>query len=76
MDIFNRMTDILHNILTFAQDEGFGVKGLVRSPIQGPKGNVEFLVWLGYGIPPADGEQLSAWIDAVAPLDDSSQKDN
>jgi len=66
---------VLEEILTFAQAEGFGVTGLLRSPVLGPKGNVEFLAWLGTGIPPADGEQLSAWIDAVAPLDDPSQED-
>ncbi len=58
---------VLDDILTFAQKEGFGVKGLVRSPIQGPKGNVEFLAWLGVGIPPVDDEQVSAWIDMVLP---------
>ncbi|NOY98876.1 MAG: TlyA family RNA methyltransferase [Chloroflexi bacterium] len=58
---------VLLEILTFAQDNEFGVRGLVRSPVLGPKGNTEFLVWLGIGIPPADGEQLSAWVDAAAP---------
>ena len=37
---------ILANILTFAHAQGFGVRGLVRSPVLGPKGNVEFLAWL------------------------------
>ncbi len=66
---------VLHDILAFAQEEGFGVKGILRSPIQGPKGNVEFLAWLGIGPPLADEEQMSAWIDAVAPLDDALQED-
>ena len=58
---------VLNDILIFAQKECFGVRGLVRSPIQGPKGNVEFLVWLGVAIPPVDDEQVSAWIDRVLP---------
>jgi len=33
-------------VLTFAQTQGFGVRGLLRSPVLGPKGNVEFLAWL------------------------------
>jgi 23S rRNA (cytidine1920-2'-O)/16S rRNA (cytidine1409-2'-O)-methyltransferase len=66
----------LRDILAFAQGEGYGVKGLVRSPVQGPKGNVEFLAWLGTGIPPADEEQLSAWIDAVAPLEETGQENS
>ncbi|MCF6278191.1 MAG: hypothetical protein L3J16_05505, partial [Anaerolineales bacterium] len=56
-----------YEILGFAQERGFGVRGLTRSPVLGPKGNVEFLVWLGTGIPPADREQIEAMIDAAAP---------
>jgi TlyA family rRNA methyltransferase/putative hemolysin len=40
---------ILEDVLSFAQDQGFGVRGLLRSPVLGPKGNVEFLAWLGVG---------------------------
>lgn len=39
---------ILLDVLKSAQDIGFAVQGLIRSPLLGPKGNVEFLVWLGY----------------------------
>ncbi len=38
---------VLVEVLTFAQNEGFGIRGLVKSPLTGPKGNVEFLAWLG-----------------------------
>jgi 23S rRNA (cytidine1920-2'-O)/16S rRNA (cytidine1409-2'-O)-methyltransferase len=38
---------VLLDILEFAQEEGFQVRGLIKSPLLGPKGNVEFLVWLG-----------------------------
>lgn len=34
---------VLENVLSFAQKEGFAVSGLVRSPLVGPKGNVEFI---------------------------------
>jgi 23S rRNA (cytidine1920-2'-O)/16S rRNA (cytidine1409-2'-O)-methyltransferase len=37
---------VLEEVLTFAQDNGFSVRGLIRSPVLGPKGNVEFLAWL------------------------------
>ena len=66
---------VLLDILSYAQDEGFGVKSLLRSPVLGPKGNVEFLAWLGIGIQPTDEEQVSAWIDAVAPLGNASQEE-
>lgn len=38
---------VLTEVLTFAQAEGFGLRGLVKSSLLGPKGNAEFLVWLG-----------------------------
>lgn len=44
---------VLSEILEFARQAGFGVNGLVRSPLIGPKGNVEFLAWFLY--PPATG---------------------
>ncbi len=37
---------VLTDVLTFAQNEGFGIQGLIKSPLLGPKGNAEFLVWL------------------------------
>ena len=39
---------ILWDLLNFAQREGFSIKGLIRSPLLGPKGNVEFLVHLEF----------------------------
>lgn len=36
---------VLEDVLEFAEKEGFGISGLVRSPLVGPKGNVEFLGW-------------------------------
>lgn len=38
---------VLLGILSFAQKEGFQIRGLIKSPLLGPKGNTEFLVWLG-----------------------------
>ena len=38
---------VLLDVLSFVQKEGFGVRGLIKSPLLGPKGNAEFLVWLG-----------------------------
>ncbi|HHX43013.1 MAG TPA: TlyA family RNA methyltransferase [Chloroflexi bacterium] len=38
--------DVLQTTLTWAQGNGWRVLGVTRSPITGPKGNVEFLVWL------------------------------
>lgn len=46
---------------------------LIHSPIMGQRENIDFLVWLGVGIPPAKREQVLAWIDAAAPLPDSPE---
>jgi 23S rRNA (cytidine1920-2'-O)/16S rRNA (cytidine1409-2'-O)-methyltransferase len=40
---------VLQDVLSFAQAQGFGLSRLIRSPVIGPKGNVEFLAWLAAG---------------------------
>ena len=40
---------VLLDVLGFAQRDGLQIRGLVKSPLLGPKGNAEFLVWLGDG---------------------------
>ncbi|HNQ96376.1 MAG TPA: TlyA family RNA methyltransferase, partial [Anaerolineales bacterium] len=37
---------VLLDVLTFAQNAGFSIRGLAKSPLLGPKGNVEFLAWM------------------------------
>jgi 23S rRNA (cytidine1920-2'-O)/16S rRNA (cytidine1409-2'-O)-methyltransferase len=37
---------ILLDVLGFAVECGYGLRGLEKSPLLGPKGNVEFLAWL------------------------------
>jgi 23S rRNA (cytidine1920-2'-O)/16S rRNA (cytidine1409-2'-O)-methyltransferase len=37
---------VLIEVLNAALEIGFSVRGLTRSPLTGPKGNVEFLAWL------------------------------
>ena len=41
---------VLKDVLDFAMAQGFAVRGLLRSPVLGPKGNVEFLAWLRAGV--------------------------
>jgi 23S rRNA (cytidine1920-2'-O)/16S rRNA (cytidine1409-2'-O)-methyltransferase len=47
-------TVVLENVLSFAQDIGLHVRGLMRSPLKGPAGNVEFLAWLSDNPPSTD----------------------
>src|SRR5687767_7602506 len=37
---------VLLDVLGFAQREAFSIRGLIKSPLMGPKGNAEFLAWL------------------------------
>jgi 23S rRNA (cytidine1920-2'-O)/16S rRNA (cytidine1409-2'-O)-methyltransferase len=36
---------VLVDILAFVQNQGFSICGLIRSPLKGPEGNIEFLAW-------------------------------
>ncbi len=54
---------VLSEVLAFAQQTGFGVRGLARSPVLGPKGNVEFLAWLN--VKEAESPPLDEMIDAL-----------
>ena len=55
---------VLLDVLSFAQNNGFGLRGLIRSPVLGPKGNTEFLAWLAPDAPAAD---LGTQIDSAVP---------
>jgi 23S rRNA (cytidine1920-2'-O)/16S rRNA (cytidine1409-2'-O)-methyltransferase len=37
---------VLLDVLNYAKNEGFGLRGLVKSSLLGPKGNAEFLLWM------------------------------
>jgi 23S rRNA (cytidine1920-2'-O)/16S rRNA (cytidine1409-2'-O)-methyltransferase len=50
---------VLLDVLTFSQHDGFSLRGLIRSPLLGPKGNAEFLVWLGF----EEGKDLQQLVD-------------
>ena len=54
---------ILMDMLDFARGQGFGVRGLLRSPVLGPKGNVEFLAWLRLG--DAEQNDFASLVDQV-----------
>jgi 23S rRNA (cytidine1920-2'-O)/16S rRNA (cytidine1409-2'-O)-methyltransferase len=38
--------EVLLKVIEFGRQEGFNPRGLIRSPLLGPKGNAEFLIWL------------------------------
>jgi 23S rRNA (cytidine1920-2'-O)/16S rRNA (cytidine1409-2'-O)-methyltransferase len=55
---------VLLDVLKYAQEEGFSIRGLVKSPLLGPKGNAEFLVWLNFD---AAGETIEDLVEKVLP---------
>lgn len=56
---------VLHDVLGFAQQEGFQIRGLTKSPLLGPKGNAEFLVWLNQAQVEGGGEDINQMIERV-----------
>jgi 23S rRNA (cytidine1920-2'-O)/16S rRNA (cytidine1409-2'-O)-methyltransferase len=56
---------VLLDVLGFAQREGFSVRGLIKSPLLGPKGNAEFLVWLRRAPSEAGSVELIPLVESV-----------
>lgn len=57
---------VLLDVLGFASQEGFSLRGLIRSPLTGPKGNVEFLAWLEY--PGGQSVPIEELVESVLPV--------
>ena len=38
--------EVVHKVVDYADMIGFSVRGLTYSPIKGPEGNIEYLMWL------------------------------
>ena len=56
---------VLLDILSYAHELGYTVRGLIRSPLTGPKGNVEFLVWLECA--GRRTASIEEWVDSIVP---------
>ena len=56
---------VLDEVLTATQFEGFTVHGLIKSPLKGPAGNIEFLAWLGWCGEAPGSADLSPLIQSV-----------
>jgi 23S rRNA (cytidine1920-2'-O)/16S rRNA (cytidine1409-2'-O)-methyltransferase len=50
-------------VVAGASEAGFEPAGLIRSPITGPAGNIEFLVWLRLGSSTPGPIQVDRWLD-------------
>jgi 23S rRNA (cytidine1920-2'-O)/16S rRNA (cytidine1409-2'-O)-methyltransferase len=54
---------VLQDVLGFAHEQGFSAAGLIKSPLLGPKGNVEFLAQFFF--PQNSGPEINDLIDLV-----------
>jgi len=54
---------VLLDILKFARDQHFNIRGLMRSPLLGPKGNTEFLLWATKS--PSKESDLSLFVEPL-----------
>lgn len=61
---------VLREVLEAATAEGYAVRGLIRSPLKGPAGNIEFLAWLAYGDERVSAPEVEVFIDRT--LDESA----
>ena len=61
---------MLEDVHTLAHDLGLVVGGLIPSPLLGPAGNVEFLIWLrrGGATAPDPEPMIQAALDAAQQL--------
>jgi 23S rRNA (cytidine1920-2'-O)/16S rRNA (cytidine1409-2'-O)-methyltransferase len=53
----------IEQVLTAAEGFNFATLGIIRSPIKGPAGNVEFLVWLLQRSSASDSALVTSWVD-------------
>ena len=56
---------VLLDVLGFAQQEGFSVRGLIKSPLLGPKGNAEFLAWLNRSTAEPRSEDIPLLVESA-----------
>lgn len=50
--------EVIEKIRSFALENGFFVLGLTFSPVKGPEGNIEYLIYLERSEAPSQGEQV------------------
>ncbi len=54
---------VLREMVEWTQDVGLAVKGIMRSPLKGPAGNIEFLLWLEEGAGRPDDMELQRLVE-------------
>ncbi len=62
----NTHIEVLYGAAAFAAEQGFGIMGLNYSPITGPKGNIEYLMYAKKNVDSSIGDMLEAVKTAVS----------
>jgi len=62
---------VIREVLEFAKADGFTVSGLTFSPVKGPEGNIEYLVWLVKEDKAGEGDEKDVRIDPEAVVEES-----
>lgn len=57
---FNVHLEVVENVINLAVENGFSVMGLQFSPIKGPEGNIEYLIYLNKSANPIVNENVNA----------------
>lgn len=52
--------EVVENVINLAVENGFSVMGLQFSPIKGPEGNIEYLIYLNKSADPVVSEKVNA----------------
>lgn len=58
--------EVITMIVDYVRAQGLGIRGLDFSPIKGPKGNIEYLIFLDKEQEGATEEEVSEWIEQIA----------
>ena len=57
--------EVIENIIAYARSQSLGILGLDFSPIKGPEGNIEYLIYLDKSQSGMSDEEMQAKVDAV-----------
>lgn len=63
--------EVLFDVLSFAESQGFEIHGLLRSPLTGPKGNSEFLAFLSTKLDEGNFENWRDLISTIIPMNEN-----
>jgi len=64
--------EVVEDIASFVLENGFSIKGVTYSPVKGPEGNIEYLLYLSKRIEPGNAVD---WADEIAKVVEESHRE-